>query len=107
MPQRRHRDRPQLRAHRAERAEAHRGPQGGLDRVRREAPASLQGPMSEPPPKADWTALADRLETLADDLMTAAPAAPDETERQLMELHAISLRHIARRLRLFPEEAPA
>jgi len=52
----------------------------------------------------DWNALADRLETIADELMAAAPAAPDETERQLMELHAISVRHIARRLRLVPEE---
>jgi len=60
--------------------------------------------MSEPPAPPDWIALADRLEDLADDLMSAAPAAPDETERQLMELHAISLRHIARRLRLFPAE---
>lgn len=62
--------------------------------------------MSEPPPAPDWDSLADRLEVLADDLMTAAPAAPDETELQLMQLHAISLRHIARRLRLFPEAAP-
>ncbi|HEY7610681.1 MAG TPA: hypothetical protein VIF14_15745 [Alphaproteobacteria bacterium] len=58
--------------------------------------------------KPDWNALADKLEAVADALMTAAPAAPDETELQLMELHAISVRHIARRLRLFPEEpAPA
>lgn len=55
----------------------------------------------------DWNALAGRLEALASELMEAAPAAPDETERQLMELHAISVRHIARRLRLFPEEPPA
>lgn len=59
--------------------------------------------MSEP----GWNALADRLEAVADELMAAAPAAPDETERQLMELHAISVRHIARRLRLFPEEPPS
>jgi len=39
--------------------------------------------------------------------MAAASAAPDGTERQLMELHAISIRHIARRLRLFPAEAVA
>jgi hypothetical protein len=60
--------------------------------------------------KPDWNALADKLEGIAEELMTAAPGAPDETERQLMELHAISVRHIARRLRLFPEEpviAPA
>lgn len=62
--------------------------------------------MSEPPAPPDWIVLADRLEDLADDLMSAAPAAPDETERQLLELHAISLRHIARRLRLFPAEPP-
>lgn len=54
--------------------------------------------------KPDWNALADKLEALADELMASAPGAPDETERQLMELHAISVRHIARRLRLFPEE---
>jgi hypothetical protein len=66
--------------------------------------------MSETVPRPDWNALADKLEAIAGDLMDAAPAAPDETERQLMELHAISVRHIARRLRLFPEEpiaAPA
>lgn len=57
--------------------------------------------------KPDWNGLADKLEALADELMAAAPAAPDETERQLMELHAISVRHIARRLRLFPEEPTA
>ncbi len=58
------------------------------------------------PPRPDWNALADRLEAVADELMAAAPAAPDETELQLMELHAVSVRHIARRLRLFPEEPP-
>jgi len=57
--------------------------------------------------KPDWNALADKLEGLAEELMAAAPGAPDETERQLMELHAISVRHIARRLRLFPEEPAA
>ena len=62
--------------------------------------------MSETPAAPDWNSLADRLEVLAEDLMTAAPTAPDETELQLMQLHAISLRHIARRLRLFPEEPP-
>ncbi len=44
------------------------------------------------------------------DAAPAAPGAPDETERQLMELDAVSVRHIARRLRLFREEpiaAPA
>ena len=60
--------------------------------------------MSDAAPKPEWNSLADRLEALAEDLMNAAPGAPDETERQLMELHAISVRHIARRLRLFPEE---
>jgi hypothetical protein len=57
--------------------------------------------------KPDWNALADKLEAIAEELMAAAPAAPDETERQLLELHAISVRHIARRLRLFPEEPVA
>jgi hypothetical protein len=52
----------------------------------------------------DWNGLADKLDAIAEELMAAAPAAPDEIERQLMELHAISVRHIARRLRLFPEE---
>ena len=60
--------------------------------------------MSETAAPPDWNSLADRLEVLAEDLMTAAPAAPDETEPQLMQLHAVSLRHIARRLRLFPGE---
>jgi hypothetical protein len=64
-------------------------------------------PPKAEPPKADWNGLADKLEALAEELMDAAPAAPDETERQLMELHAISVRHIARRLRLFPEEPVA
>jgi len=57
--------------------------------------------------KPDWERLADKLEGIADELMAAAPDAPDETERELMELHAISVRHIARRLRLFPEEPGA
>jgi len=55
-------------------------------------------------PRPDWNALADRLEAVADEMMAAAPAAPDEIEWQLMELHAVSVRHIARRMRLFPEE---
>lgn len=66
--------------------------------------------MSEAAPRPDWNGLADKLEAVADELMNAAPDAPDETEGQLMELHAISVRHIARRLRLFPAEpiaAPA
>lgn len=57
-------------------------------------------------PRPDWAALADRLDAVADELMAAAPAAPDEIEWQLMELHAVSVRHIARRLRLFQEEPP-
>jgi hypothetical protein len=60
--------------------------------------------MSDAAPRPDWNALADKLESVADELMAAAPAAPDETELQLMELHAVSVRHIARRLRLFAEE---
>ena len=54
--------------------------------------------------KPEWNVLADKLEALAKELMAAAP---DETERQLLELHAISVRHIARRLHLFPEEPGA
>lgn len=54
-------------------------------------------------PPADWNALADRLDAVADALMDAAPGAPDEIELQLMELHAVSIRHVARRLRLFPD----
>lgn len=54
--------------------------------------------------RPDWSAIADRLEAVADELMAAAPAAPDEIELQLMELHAVSVRHIARRLRLFTKE---
>jgi hypothetical protein len=60
--------------------------------------------MSDAALRPDWNALADKLEAVAEELMAAAPAAPDEIERQLMELHAISVRHIARRLRLFPKE---
>ena len=60
--------------------------------------------MSDPATRPDWNALADKLEAVADELMAAAPAAPDETELLLMELHAVSVRHIARRLRLFAEE---
>jgi hypothetical protein len=61
--------------------------------------------MSAAAPKhPDWNALADKLDAVADELMAAAPAAPDEIEVQLMELHAVSIRHVARRLRLFPEE---
>jgi hypothetical protein len=52
--------------------------------------------------RPDWDALADRLEAVADEIMAAAPAAPDEIEVQLMELHAVSIRHVARRMRLFP-----
>jgi hypothetical protein len=56
------------------------------------------------PPRLDWNALADKLDAVADELMAAAPAAPDEIEVQLMELHAVSIRHVARRMRLLPEE---
>lgn len=56
------------------------------------------------PPLPDWDALADKLEAIADEMMAAAPQAPDEIEVQLMELHAVSIRHVARRMRLFPEE---
>lgn len=54
-------------------------------------------------PAADWSALAARLDAVADEVMAAAPAAHDDTERTLMELHAVSIRHVARRMRLFPE----
>ena len=60
--------------------------------------------MSAAPLRPDWNALADKLDAVADELMAAAPAAPDEIEIQLMELHAVSVRHIARRLRLLPVE---
>lgn len=55
------------------------------------------------PPLPDWEALAGKLEAIADEMMAAAPSAPDEIEVQLMELHAVSIRHVARRMRLFPE----
>jgi hypothetical protein len=55
-------------------------------------------------PLTVWDALSDKLEAIADEMMAAAPAAPDEIELQLMELHAVSIRLVARRLRLFPEE---
>ena len=47
---------------------------------------------------ADWRAFAGRLEALHADLMAAAADAPNEIEEQLVELHAISLRHIAHHL---------
>ncbi len=59
--------------------------------------------MSPAPAHPDWNVLADKLEAVADDLMDAASAAPDETELQLMQLHAVSIRHVARRLPLFPD----
>ncbi len=55
-------------------------------------------------PGADWAALAARLDAVAEELMAATPAAPDETERTLMELQAVSIRHVARRMRLFADD---
>jgi len=54
-------------------------------------------------PRVDWLALADRLDAAAEELMAAVPAGPDETERTLMELEAVSIRHVARRMRLFTD----
>jgi len=54
-------------------------------------------------PTADWSALAARLDAVAEELMAATAAAPDQTERTLMELQAVSIRHVARRMRLFAE----
>ncbi len=48
---------------------------------------------------ADWRALAARLEDLHQALMDAAKDAPDEMEEQIVELQAISLRHVAHHLR--------
>lgn len=48
---------------------------------------------------AAWRVIADELEGLHGTLMEAAPDAPDEMEEQIVELHAISLRHIAHHLR--------
>ncbi len=62
--------------------------------------------MTNAAPNPSWDALADKLEAIADEMMAAAPAAPDEIELQLMELHAVSIRHVARRMRLFPESPP-
>ena len=59
--------------------------------------------MTAPSPRADWNALAARLDAVAEELMAAVPAGPDETERTLMELQAVSIRLVARRLRLFAE----
>lgn len=47
---------------------------------------------------ADWRALAARLEDLHQALMDAARDAPDEMEEQIVELHGISLRHVAHHL---------
>ena len=63
--------------------------------------------MSDTAPRVDWAALADRLDAAADELMAAVPAGPDQTERTLMELQAVSIRHVARRMRLFSNPAPA
>lgn len=57
-------------------------------------------------PEADWAALAARLDAVAEELMVATAAAPDDTERTLMELQAVSIRHVARRMRLFAEGPP-
>jgi hypothetical protein len=54
-------------------------------------------------PRVDWLALADMLDAAAEELMAAVPAGPDETERTLMELQAVSIRHVARRMRLFTD----
>jgi len=59
--------------------------------------------MTAPAPRLDWLALADRLDAAAEELMAAVPAGPDETERTLMELQAVSIRHVARRMRLFTD----
>jgi hypothetical protein len=53
---------------------------------------------------ADWRALAGELEALHEALMTAAPDAPDEIEEQIVELHAISIRHIAHHLHHLADE---
>ena len=50
---------------------------------------------------ADWMDLADRLEALSRDMLAAAPDAPDEIDDQLVQLHAVSLRHYAEYLRSF------
>lgn len=50
-----------------------------------------------------WTKLADRLDTLSEDLLAAAPDAPDEIESQLVELQGYGLRHLALRLRMYSE----
>lgn len=55
------------------------------------------------PGAGDWDALAAHLDAAAEELMAAVPNAPDETERTLMELQAVSIRHVARRVRLFPQ----
>ena len=51
----------------------------------------------------DWNGLADRLDTLSDDLLKVAPDAPDEIESQLVELQGYGLRHLALRLRMYAE----
>ena len=48
---------------------------------------------------ADWRAFARRLEDLHEELMAAAADAPNEIEEQIVELQAISLRHVAHHLR--------
>ncbi len=47
----------------------------------------------------DWQALAERLDTLSEEIMTASGALPDDLDNQLVQLQAVTLRHYAHHLR--------
>jgi hypothetical protein len=49
----------------------------------------------------DWNALAERLENLAQDMMTQSDSAPDEFDGHMIILWARSLMHCAIEMRFF------
>lgn len=49
----------------------------------------------------DWQALADRLDALSEDIMSAADALGDDMDNQIVQLQAVTLRHYAHHLREF------
>ncbi len=52
----------------------------------------------------DWNALAERLESLADDMMDQSPSAPDEFDEHMIILWSRSLMHCAIEMRFFASE---
>lgn len=51
------------------------------------------------PAPPDWQAFADRLESLSEELLTAADALEDDMDNQIVQLQAVTLRHYAHHLR--------